>query len=164
MKTYRDMPDDKLIDAMCVYDDLAWKEFLDRFRPAMLVAARHQGIPPEEREFSVDETLDEVSRSLVRFDIPIPENVAGYLVWILRSRWLRRRVRTEMRIAREEMDALEEPTQYAPYPPGTGDFLAQLVGRLALGNPDSAAWKEPRFIEFFRKRDERAAVGDGSRV
>ncbi|MDB4906767.1 MAG: hypothetical protein JWO05_1551 [Gemmatimonadetes bacterium] len=164
MKNYRDMPDDKLIDAMCVYDDLAWKEYFDRFRPAMLVAARHQGIPPEEREFCVDETLDDVSRSLVRLEIPIPDNVAGYLVWILRSKWLRRRIRNEMRIAREEVDAPEEPTQSAPYPPWTGDFLAQLVGRLALSDPDSPAWKEPRFIEFLRKRDGRAGAHDGKRA
>jgi DNA-directed RNA polymerase specialized sigma24 family protein len=77
-----------LVDAMRQGDELAWGEFVDRFRPLLEHFARRTGIPRWEWAACVNDVLDDVALKIVARRIKLPANLGSYLVRSVRNRHL----------------------------------------------------------------------------
>jgi DNA-directed RNA polymerase specialized sigma24 family protein len=72
-------------------DELAWGEFVDRFRPLLEHFAERTGIPRWEWGACVTEVLDDVALNLATRRLALPMSLGAYLVRTARNRHLRLR-------------------------------------------------------------------------
>jgi DNA-directed RNA polymerase specialized sigma24 family protein len=90
LRSLRALSDAGLVDAMRVGDELAWGEFVDRFRPLLEHFARRTGIPRWEWDACVTEVLEDEALKLASTRQPVlPASLGAYLVRAVRNRHLR---------------------------------------------------------------------------
>jgi hypothetical protein len=85
----RALSDDALVEAMRNGDELAWGEFIDRFRPLLESFARRTAIPLWDWDTCITEVLDDVALRFVARRTALPRNVGAYLVRAVHNRRLR---------------------------------------------------------------------------
>ena len=86
-------------------DELAFREFVLRFRPYLLDAAARAGAPAGERDALVADVLVDACARLADDRHPAPRTLAAYLGTALRNRW-RNVCRGERRRHARDVDAL----------------------------------------------------------
>ena len=97
--------DPTLVTAMRRADDLAFREFVLRFRPYLLDVAARVGAPAGERDALVVDVLVDACARLADDRHPPPRTLAAYLGTALRNRW-RNVCRAERRRHAHDVDAL----------------------------------------------------------
>jgi DNA-directed RNA polymerase specialized sigma24 family protein len=88
VRRLRALSDTALVEAMHCGDELAWGEFVDRFRPLLEHFARRTGIARWERSAYITEVLDDTALKLATRRITLPANLGAYLVRALRNQHL----------------------------------------------------------------------------
>lgn len=88
MRRLRALSDAALIEAMRGGDELAWGEFVDRFRPLLEHFACRTGIARWERSAHITEVLDDTALKLATRRIALPTSLGAYLVRALRNQHL----------------------------------------------------------------------------
>jgi DNA-directed RNA polymerase specialized sigma24 family protein len=86
VRRVRALADAALVDAMRQGDELAWGEFVDRFRPLLEHYAQRTGIPRWEWGTCVTDVLDDIALKIVARRIKLPVNLGNYLVRSVRNR------------------------------------------------------------------------------
>lgn len=84
----RALSDAALVEAMRGGDELAWGEFIDRFRPLLEHFARRTAIPRWEWSACITEVLDDTALKLATRRIALPASLGAYLVRVLRNQRL----------------------------------------------------------------------------
>jgi DNA-directed RNA polymerase specialized sigma24 family protein len=97
VRRLRALSDLALIDAMRRGEELAWGEFVDRFRPLLEQFAERTGIPRHDWPACIVEVLDDVALGLVGGRLAVPGSLGAYLVRAVRNRYLRVRRAAERR-------------------------------------------------------------------
>jgi len=69
-------------------DELAWGEFVDRFRPLLEQYASRTRIPRWEWSTCIEEVLDDIALKLATRHLALPSNLGTYLVRAVRNRHL----------------------------------------------------------------------------
>jgi DNA-directed RNA polymerase specialized sigma24 family protein len=88
VRRLRALSDAALIEAMRSGDELAWGEFVDRFRPLLEHFAQRTGIPRWERSTCITEVLDDTALKLATQRLTLPASLGAYLVRALRNMYL----------------------------------------------------------------------------
>ncbi|MDB4906765.1 MAG: hypothetical protein JWO05_1549 [Gemmatimonadetes bacterium] len=174
---YHHLTDGELVEQMRALDEGAWQEFLDRFRPAMRLAARHLGIPLGDRDEMVNEMLDDAALEFARPARLLPASMSGYLVRTLRNRW-HKRLRSEGRRDARDQQCVSEPlAEYGAtsalrklvmllesiVTPGEAELLAHVAAASSMR--EAAEWCGKSFdaaekaIYRARRKLKRAAPG-----
>jgi DNA-directed RNA polymerase specialized sigma24 family protein len=90
VRRLRALSDAVLVDAMRAGDELAWGEFVDRFRPLLEHFAQRTGIPRWEWDTCIAEVLaDEALKLASTRQLALPASLGAYLVRAVRNRHLR---------------------------------------------------------------------------
>jgi DNA-directed RNA polymerase specialized sigma24 family protein len=90
VRRLRALSDATIVDAMRAGDELAWGEFVDRFRPLLEHFARRIGIPRWEWDACVTEVLEDEALKLASARrLALPTSLGAYLVRAVRNRHLR---------------------------------------------------------------------------
>jgi DNA-directed RNA polymerase specialized sigma24 family protein len=69
-------------------DELAWGEFVDRFRPLLEHFASRTGIPRWERDTCITEVLDDTALKLATRRVTLPSSLGAYLIRAVRNQRL----------------------------------------------------------------------------
>lgn len=85
-RRYREMAERELLLAMRRDDERAYAEFVARFHPVLLRAARAAGVDVWERDALATDVLCDVAARLVAPEAKAPRSLEGYLVTSLRHR------------------------------------------------------------------------------
>lgn len=88
VRRLRALSDAALVDAMRGGDELAWGEFVDRFRPLLERFARRTGIPTCEWDACITDVLGDVALKLTTRRLAFPASLGTYLVRAARNRHL----------------------------------------------------------------------------
>src|SRR3712207_1485604 len=70
-------------------DELAWGEFVDRFRPLLEQFAQRTGIPRWDWGACITDVLDDVALKLATRRLALPASLGSYLVRAVRNQHLR---------------------------------------------------------------------------
>lgn len=89
-------------------DDAAVAELYERYLPLLVMAARRHRVLPSDREELALEVLAEVAMQLMRDDTPVPRNLQGLLMTVLRRRVLDRLRREAARIPELPLDEVRD--------------------------------------------------------
>jgi DNA-directed RNA polymerase specialized sigma24 family protein len=89
VRRLRALSDAALVEAMRGGDEMAWGEFVDRFRPLLEHFASRIGIPEWEWNACVTEVLDDEALRLTAGTGALPASLGAYLVRAVRNRYLR---------------------------------------------------------------------------
>jgi DNA-directed RNA polymerase specialized sigma24 family protein len=89
VRRLRALSDLALVDAMRRGDELAWGEFVDRFRPLLEQFADRTGIPRSDWPACVVDVLEDVALNLANGRLAVPDSLGAYLVRVARNRHLR---------------------------------------------------------------------------
>jgi hypothetical protein len=182
--------DQALVQQMREGDLFAWAEFDHRFRPILRLAAHRVGIPPEEAETSITETLDDEAMRLGSSQAAPPTNLTAYLLRALRSahltrkramarraRWyaeastelhegtrvqhLVRSVCSEAMLRSSEPALVSEGASDSPGPLGVeGDFTTSAVGRWILVFARELSALEWRMLGWISEQVPRRSIAE----
>ena len=84
----RALPDVALVEAMRDGNEMAWGEFVDRFRPLLERFARQTGIPPSDWDTCIMDVLGDTALKLAARRLVLPTSLGTYLVRAARNRHL----------------------------------------------------------------------------
>lgn len=90
--------DQELVAAMRRSEPGSWAEFESRFRPLLEAYARRTGIPRGDRDTCVAEVLEDEMLRLAMDEVPLPDQLPGYLVRAVHHR----RLKLQRAAARED--------------------------------------------------------------
>jgi hypothetical protein len=116
-------------------DELAWGEFIDRFRPLLESFARRTGIPRWDWDACITEVLDDVALKFVARPTALPANLGAYLVRAVHNRRLRLK---RAALVRERYYAAASDADSSGGSPGTVALCSEGTMRASAG-PELAA-------------------------